>query len=149
MRCPYCNSDSDKVIETRTPEGGQFIRRRRICLHCNRRYTTVEKVANPQLYVIKRDGGRQPFDPKKLKDGIMLSCVKRPVNGDQIDKLVEQVEIEIAKNHREMKTQEIGDIVITALRDIDEVAFIRFASVYKSFKNGEQFLEEIQSLLRR
>ena len=149
MKCPNCEGNDDRVVDSRPSEDGTSIRRRRECLLCGSRFTTYEKLENIPLMVIKKDGSRQPFDRQKLLIGIMKSCEKRPVTTQQIEDLIDQVE-RAAGNalKREISTSEIGELVLKELRKIDEVAYIRFASVYRAFGDIRSFFREISSLLQ-
>lgn len=147
MRCPYCGFEEDKVIDSRTAQDGKSIRRRRECLECGRRYTTYEYVEKVALMVLKNDGRREPFDRQKLRRGLELACNKRPVSGKKIDALVEEIEDGLLNLSRgEITSQEIGERVIEKLKDLDEVAYVRFASVYRKFQDKEQFFQEIKKL---
>ncbi|HPX92911.1 MAG TPA: transcriptional regulator NrdR [Bacillota bacterium] len=149
MRCPNCEGNDDRVVDSRPSDDGTTIRRRRECLLCGTRFTTYERIENIPLMVIKKDGSRQPFDRQKLLIGIMKSCEKRPVTTQQIEELIDQVE-RAADNalKREITTSEIGELVLKQLRKIDEVAYIRFASVYRAFGDIRSFFGEISSLLQ-
>jgi transcriptional repressor NrdR len=149
VRCPNCEGNDDRVVDSRPSDDGTTIRRRRECLLCGTRFTTYERIENIPLMVIKKDGSRQPFDRQKLLIGIMKSCEKRPVTTQQIEELIDQVE-RAADNalKREITTSEIGELVLKQLRKIDEVAYIRFASVYRAFGDIRSFFGEISSLLQ-
>jgi len=149
LKCPNCEGNDDRVVDSRPSDDGTTIRRRRECLLCGSRFTTYEKLENLPLMVIKKDGSRQPFDRQKLLIGIMKSCEKRPVTTQQIEELIDQVE-RAAGNalKREISTSEIGELVLKQLRRIDEVAYIRFASVYRAFGDIRSFFKEISSLLQ-
>ena len=148
MKCPNCEGNDDKVVDSRPAEDGSSIRRRRECLLCGTRFTTYEKLEDMPLVVIKKDGSRQSFDRQKLLNGIMKSCEKRPITTQQIEKLIDNVE-RAAGNalKREITTSVIGELVLKHLRGIDEVAYIRFASVYRAFSDISSFFSEIESLL--
>ncbi len=147
MQCPFCGMDQDKVVDTRSRNNGRVIRRRRLCEHCGRRFITVEEIENKTLAVVKSDNRREPFDRHKLLEGIQIACNKRPVSIDQIEKLVERVESEIESEFvREVESRQIGELVIRHLRELDEVAYVRFASVYRNFKDKEEFLRELNQL---
>lgn len=150
MKCPNCEGNDDRVVDSRPAEDGSFIRRRRECLLCGRRFTTYEKLEDIPLMVIKKDGSRQPFDRQKLLIGIMKSCEKRPVTTRQIEDLIDQVE-RAAGNalKREISSREIGELVLKELKDLDEVAYIRFASVYRDFGDIRSFLLEISKLFEK
>lgn len=150
MRCPFCGHDEDKVIDSRPSDEGSAIRRRRECISCGARFTTYEKVENLPLLVIKKDGTREPFDREKLMSGLMKSCQKRPVSTLQIEGLVNSIEIQTQNSlKREISSREIGEMVMEGLKQIDEVAYVRFASVYRQFKDVNSFLDELKSMLRK
>lgn len=150
MKCPFCGHDEDKVIDSRPSDEGSAIRRRRECISCNARFTTYEKVENLPLVVIKKDGTRQPFDRDKLISGIMKACEKRPITTAQIENLVNSIETQSQNSlKREIMSQEIGEMVMERLKVIDEVAYVRFASVYRQFKDVNSFLEELNEMLNR
>ena len=147
MKCPSCEGNDDKVIDSRPAEDGSSIRRRRECLLCGARFTTYERVEDLPLMVIKKDGSRQPFDRQKLIIGIMKSCEKRPITTGQIERLIDNIEC-TANNalRREISTAEIGEQVLKQLSAIDEVAYVRFASVYRAFSDINSFVSEISAL---
>lgn len=150
MRCPFCGHDEDRVIDSRPAEEGAAIRRRRECISCGRRFTTYEKVENLPLLVVKKDGTRQPYDRDKLISGLLKSCEKRPVSTVQIEKLADSVELQIQNSlRREISSQEIGEMVMVHLKQLDEVAYVRFASVYRQFKDVNSFLQELNDMLNR
>lgn len=150
MRCPYCKEDRDKVIDTRPGEDGYVTRRRRECLECGRRYTTHERLEEMPLRVIKKNNQRVPFDRAKILGGILRSVEKRPVSQDTAEALVDQIESEILEHfEREVTTTEIGEMVMRKLREVDTVAYIRFASVYREFKEVGEFLREIDTIAKR
>lgn len=147
MRCPYCGQNEDKVVDTRPRDDGQIIRRRRRCLKCGRRFVTVEEIEDKALSVIKSDGRSEPYDRKKLMKGIQIACIKRPVTIEQIESIVEKIESEIGSEFiKEIESRKIGEIVTKFLRQLDEVAYVRFASVYRKFKDKEEFLKELKDL---
>ena len=149
MRCPHCGSIEDKVIESRQNASGSSIRRRRECLDCNYRFTSYEKIEEKPLMVVKRDGRREVFDLSKLEKGIQLSLQKRPVSQKKIEQMIHSVEDEAiiqSKNTREIVSHDLGDIVLKKLFALDGIAYVRFASVYKMFKNVEEFINEIEKL---
>lgn len=147
MRCPKCGTQDDKVIDSRSSREGSVIRRRRECLGCQHRYTTYEEVEQDELVVIKRDGRRETFSKEKLKAGIARSCEKRPVSPEVIDDLVEKVADSIRNQfEREVPFRAIGEAVIIGLRDIDPVAYVRFASIYRRFDEAGDFLEAVKKL---
>ena len=150
MRCPFCGHDEDKVIDSRPSDEGSAIRRRRECLTCGSRFTTYEKIENLPLLVIKKDGSRQPFDRDKLISGILKSCEKRPVSTAQIESLVSSIEAQHQNAlKREISSREIGEMVMEGLKQIDEVAYVRFASVYRQFKEINSFLHELNEILNK
>ncbi len=145
MRCPACGADEDRVVDTRSRNDGKSVRRKRLCLKCGRRFFTVEEIEDKSVSVIKRDGRREPYDRKKLVLSIQLACTKRPVPVDAIETLVEAIESEMDFVH-EIDSRRIGEKVIGALRQLDEVAYVRFASVYRNFRDKEEFLRELNDL---
>ena len=148
MKCPYCGYDEDRVSDSRPVDDGASIRRRRECLSCKRRFTTYETVEKVSFVVVKKDGSRQPFDREKLIKGTLTSCIKRPVTLSQVENIVSQIEVENSNlANREIPSREIGEQVMAKLKDIDEVAYIRFASVYKEFEDVHSFLAELQTML--
>lgn len=148
MKCPYCGYSDSKVIDSRPADDGATIRRRRECLACQKRFTTYEIIERLPLVVIKRDGSRQSFDKVKLINGIVRACEKRPVTMAVIEKIAEEIEQELQSAlEREITTAEIGEMVMTRLKNVDEVAYVRFASVYRSFKDINTFMEELSKLL--
>ncbi|MEY3172679.1 MAG: Transcriptional repressor NrdR [Planctomycetota bacterium] len=147
VRCPYCRHDETKVIDSRTSQD-LSIRRRRECLSCERRFTTYERIEESPIRVIKKDGTRVPFDREKIRFGVEKACYKRPVSPEQIDALVGTVEATIYEDgEREVSSRRIGELVFNALRDLDKVAFVRFASVYREFQDVNDFVEELQPIL--
>ena len=149
MRCPFCKKDTDKVIDSRSAHAGASVRRRRECLECSRRFTTYEKVEEITLYVIKRNGRRDVFDREKIKRGLMLACKKRPVSMEKIEDVVNRIEIELyEKYEREVKSTKIGDLLIRELKGLDHVAYVRFASVYRDFKDVSEFMSEVRTVLK-
>jgi transcriptional repressor NrdR len=151
MHCPFCDADKEslKVIDSRTCEGGKAIRRRRQCLKCEKRFTTYERIEDTvKLTVIKKDGGRQPFDRAKIRTGLERACFKRPVGEDELDRLVDDVEEEITRSYdREVPTETVGKLVADRLRRLDQVAYVRFASVYRRFKTVEELMEEARAVI--
>jgi transcriptional repressor NrdR len=148
MRCPYCQIDNDRVIDSRASEDGMAIRRRRECLGCHRRYTTFERVEEVSIKVIKKDGNRVPFDRTKIKSGLEKACWKRPISDGQIEAAVSAVEREIYDRFdSEVETRDIGELVMQQLAKLDQVAYVRFASVYREFKDARDFVEELQPIL--
>ena len=148
MKCPYCSYLESKVIDSRPAEEGTSIRRRRECLSCQKRFTTYEIVERVPLIVVKRDGSRQSFDKSKVINGMVRACEKRPVTMAQIEHIADEIEQELQGSlEREIATQEIGEMVMSRLKDVDEVAYVRFASVYRSFKDITTFMEELSKIL--
>lgn len=150
MRCPYCRVDNDKVIDSRGSDDGHTIRRRRECLGCKRRYTTYERVEEMEIKVVKKDGVREPFNREKIKQGLAKACWKRPISDSQIDNAVAQIESDVYANYEsEIETAELGEIVMKRLAQLDQVAFVRFASVYREFKDVRDFVDELQPMLKK
>ncbi len=148
MKCPYCGSLDNKVTDSRLKNSGSSIRRRRACLSCKRRFTTYEYVEEMPLMVIKKDGRREPFDRKKLLAGILKACEKRPVGMDKIEEIVDNVERMLNQNfEQEVSSSEIGELLMKHLYELDEIAYVRFASVYRQFKDINQFMKELKGLL--
>ncbi len=148
MKCPYCGKEEDKVIDSRSVQEGKAVRRRRQCLSCCKRFTTYEYVENVSLLIVKNDGRREPFDRQKLRTGIELACKKRPVGSKRIDAMVDEIEEKLLSMSKgEIESSVMGEIVMEKLREIDEVAYVRFASVYRKFQDKEQFLDELKKLL--
>ena len=148
MRCPFCRNTEDKVIDSRTSGEGMSIRRRRECLKCSKRFTTYEYVENAPMMVVKRDGSRKQFDREKIKAGIMRACEKRPISMDKIEQIVEEIEREVQKKaDKEVKSTVIGNMVMDRLYALDEVAYVRFASVYRRFKDVSSFKKELKKFL--
>ena len=148
MKCRYCASTESKVIDSRPTEDGSAIRRRRECINCGKRFTTYEKIEEIPIMVVKRDGRREPFDSEKIRVGIRKACEKRPIAADVQDKVVEDVTREVFNTlASEVTTRDIGEIVMKRLKDVDEVAYVRFASVYREFKDTQTFMKELQRLL--
>jgi transcriptional repressor NrdR len=149
MKCPYCSHQEDKVIDSRPTDEGATIRRRRECLGCQKRYTTYEKVEYMPLMVIKKDKSRQPYSREKLMNGILRACEKRPVSVDRIDHLIDNIESQIYSTlEREVTSTAIGEKVMEELRKLDEVAYVRFASVYRQFKDINTFMDELQKIIK-
>ena len=147
MKCPYCSHPEDKVIDSRPTDEGATIRRRRECLGCQKRYTTYEKVEYMPLMVIKKDKSRQQYNREKLMNGILRACEKRPVSISEIDNLIDNVESQIYNTlEREVTSTEIGEKVMEEIRKLDEVAYVRFASVYRQFKDIDTFMDELQKI---
>lgn len=148
MKCPYCGCIENKVIDSRLSLGGEVTRRRRECNECERRYTTYERIELALPLIIKKDRRREPFDREKLLAGIRRACVKRPIAWERIDKLVSDVEKEISESgEKEVVSAKVGELVMAGLRELDQVAYVRFASVYRSFKDVHEFMAELSELL--
>lgn len=148
MKCPFCSFEESKVIDSRPTDEGERIRRRRECISCGKRFTTYEIIESVPVMVVKRDKSRQPFDRTKLFNGIMRACEKRPVSVDVVEKIVNEIEAEIQNSlDREVTSVKIGELVMDKLKDIDEVAYVRFASVYRQFKDINTFMSELKKLL--
>ena len=148
MKCPYCGYAESKVIDSRPAEEGATIRRRRECLACNRRFTTYEIMERLPIVVVKRDGSRQAFDKMKVMNGMIRACEKRPVALSSMEQVADEIETELQSSlEREVSTTEIGEMVMKRLKDLDEVAYVRFASVYRQFKDINTFMDELTKLL--
>lgn len=148
MKCPYCSYDEDKVIDSRPTDEGATIRRRRECLNCHKRYTTYEKVEYLPIMVIKKDGSRQPYDREKVRKGILRACEKRSISMNQIESILDYIESQINNSlEREVTSEFIGELVMEKLKELDEVAYVRFASVYRQFKDINTFMNELNKLL--
>jgi len=147
MKCPFCGFEEDRVIDSRPTEEGYAIRRRRECLDCKKRFTTYENIERKPLMVIKKDNSRQVFDSSKLLNRLLIACAKRPVSISVLEKIVSDIEGIFYKDHlREVSSTEIGDEVMDCLKEIDEVAYVRFASVYKDFSDIDTFTKEIRKI---
>ena len=150
MKCPFCGLDNDKVIDSRSNNGGFSIRRRRECLGCQRRFTTYERVEQASIKVVKKDGAREPFDHAKIQSGLEKACWKRPVSDEQIRQLIETIEREVHDCYEsEVPAEKIGEIIMQHLRQVDQVAYVRFASVYRQFEDVHDFVDELQPMLRQ
>lgn len=148
MKCPYCSEENTRVIDSRPAEDNSSIRRRRECDQCGKRFTTYEKVETIPLIVIKKDRNREAYNRKKIQDGILSSCHKRPVPIEEIEATIDAIENEIFKLERkEISSTEIGEIVMNHLKDLDQVAYVRFSSVYREFKDVNTFMNELKKLL--
>jgi len=146
MKCPFCDSDEDKVIESRPLNDGEAVRRRRECLKCQGRFTSYERIEIRPIFVIKKDNRREPFDREKLMKGITISVQKRPISMDQIETIVDNIEKNISTTDREFESVELGKMVMNELERLDPVAYVRFASVYREFKSVKEFVEEIETI---
>ncbi|MHC4237736.1 MAG: transcriptional regulator NrdR [Planctomycetota bacterium] len=149
MRCPFCKEDNDKVIDSRSSEGGRIIRRRRECIECQRRFTTYEKIGEAsKLNVIKKDGTRVPYDRDKLIGGLQKACYKRPVSAERIQEVADRIEEEIFRNYdKEVSAMFVGEQAMRFLRKVDNVAYIRFASVYREFTDAGDLLDEVRQAI--
>ena len=149
MRCPFCKEDNDKVIDSRSSEGGRIIRRRRECIECSRRFTTYEKIGESfKLNVIKKDGTRVPYDRDKLIAGLQKACYKRPVSAEKIQEVADRIEEEIFRNYdKEVSALFVGEQAMRFLRKVDKVAYIRFASVYRDFTDAGDLLDEVSQAI--
>lgn len=150
MKCPYCNEDDTKVIDSRPADDNCSIRRRRQCERCGKRFTTYEKLETMPLMVIKKDDSRETYDRSKIESGVIRSCHKRPVSTQQINAMIDDIENKIFNlEEKEVATSVIGELVMGSLKDLDEVAYVRFASVYREFKDVNTFMEELGKLLKK
>lgn len=150
MKCPFCRVDNDRVTDSRASEDGFAIRRRRECVHCRRRYTTYERIEEQAIKVVKKDGVRVPFERDKIKRGLQKACWKRPISDEQIEAVVTVVEAEIFANfENEVDSRYLGELVMQHLRKLDQVAYVRFASVYREFEDVRDFVEELQPMLEK
>ena len=148
MKCPYCGSDDTRVIDSRPADDNYSIRRRRICDNCNKRFTTYEKVETIPLIIIKKDNNREQYDRAKIESGVLRACHKRPVSATQITQLVDEVENEISTlEDKEIPSRVNGEIVMKKLKDLDAVAYVRFASVYREFKDVDSFMDELKGFI--
>lgn len=148
MKCPFCSSDNTRVIDSRPADDNSSIRRRRLCDDCGKRFTTYEKVETIPLIVIKKDNNREQYDRAKIEAGVLRACHKRPVSANQINKLVDEVEVEIFnREEKELSSSQIGEIVMNKLESLDPVAYVRFASVYREFKDVDTFMNELKKIL--
>lgn len=149
MKCPFCQADNDRVIDSRASEDGFAIRRRRECLDCRRRYTTYERVERTVMKVVKKDGARVPFDRNKLKLGLEKACWKRPISDVRLEAIVSEIENHIEANFdSEVQSRYIGELMMQQLRELDQVAYVRFASVYRQFEDVQDFVDELKPMLR-
>ena len=149
MKCPFCAHPDDKVVDSRTIKDGELIRRRRECLSCTKRFTTYERIEEIPLMVAKKDGRREPFDRSKIVIGILKACEKRPVSIEQIEDLVDRIEKSINSSmEKEVSSEKIGAMVMEELRNLDEVAYVRFASVYRQFRDIDEFMDVLKTLYR-
>ena len=148
MRCPFCQADNDRVSDSRASEDGQAIRRRRQCLACKHRYTTYERIERTHLKVVKKDGARVPYDRNKLKLGLEKACWKRPISDAQLEAVLWHVENQVeTRFESEVESRHLGELVMAQLRDLDQVAYVRFASVYRQFEDAHDFVDELRPML--
>ena len=149
MRCPFCHRDDDRVLDTRAAKDGYVVRRKRVCTSCNRRFTTNEQIEQTCIRVVKRDQTREPFDREKIRRGIERACSKRPINSAKIEEVVQSIEADIYTAYEdEVSTDQLGETVIKYLAELDDVAYIRFASVYREFHDAEDFIQAISAIAR-
>ncbi|MFA7677513.1 MAG: transcriptional regulator NrdR [Candidatus Omnitrophota bacterium] len=150
MKCPYCNSSENKVTDSRETSEGVAIRRRRECLNCNKRFTTYEYVEKTPLMVIKKDGRREPFSHQKILSGLLKACEKRPVSVEKLEVIVNEIEAELQKRfEQELESHFVGELVMEKLAKLDDVAYVRFASVYRQFKDINQFMRELKDVFSK
>ncbi len=148
MKCPFCGHENTRVIDSRPAEENNSIRRRRVCDDCDKRFTTYEKVETIPLIVIKKDNNREPYDRSKIEAGVLRACHKRPISANQISQLVDEVETDIFnREEREISSQAIGEMVMNKLKDLEAVAYVRFASVYREFKDINTFMDELKKVI--
>ena len=148
MKCPFCSSENTRVIDSRPADDNNSIRRRRMCDECGKRFTTYEKVETIPLIVIKKDNNREQYNRSKIEAGVLRACHKRPISANDINKLIDDVETEIfAREEKEIPSDEIGEIVMDKIKDLDDVAYVRFASVYREFKDVNTFMSELKKML--
>lgn len=148
MKCPFCGHENTRVIDSRPAEDNNSIRRRRVCDECDKRFTTYEKVETIPLIIVKKDENREAFDRTKIESGILRACHKRPVSAKQIQQIVDDIEVEIfSREDKEIPSSIIGELVMDKLKDVDSVAYVRFASVYREFKDINTFMDELKKVL--
>lgn len=149
MRCPFCGKEDTKVIDSRLLDDNS-IRRRRLCEECNKRFTTYERLEQPEIIVVKKNNTVETYDKSKIKKGIVQACTKRPVSVEEIDRIVNEVETEVfANNEKKVRSVDIGELILQKLKALDEVAYIRFASVYRNFKEVDNFGEEVENIKKK
>ena len=149
MKCPYCNHENTRVIDSRPAEENNSIRRRRICDECGKRFTTYEKIETIPLIIIKKDNNRETYDRAKVEAGVLRACHKRPVSAQQITRMVDEVENDIfSREDKEISSDVIGELVMNKLKEVDAVAYVRFASVYREFKDVNTFMDELKKILK-
>ena len=150
MKCPFCSHENTRVIDSRPAEENNSIRRRRVCDECNKRFTTYEKIETIPLIIIKKDNNREAYDRSKIEAGVLRACHKRPVSAEQINQLVEEIEVEIFNMEaKEIPSQIIGELVMNKLKDLEAVAYVRFASVYREFKDINTFMDELKKVISK
>ncbi len=150
MKCPYCHSSTDRVVDSRETQDGQVVRRRRECLECQKRFTSYERIEEVPYMVIKKDGQRDPFNREKLLKGLLTACQKRPVGVADLEKIVDEVEAMFSNaKDKEISSEAIGNHVVNRLKDLDKVAYVRFASVYKQFQDVDEFMDELSKIIRK
>lgn len=150
MKCPYCGHPEDKVVDSRSSSENDFIRRRRECLKCQRRFTTYEHIEKIPLMVVKKNGQRQPYDRNKIMAGLLKACEKRPVSAQRIESLLDTIERTLLRRHdKEVKSSQIGELIMKRLHATDQVAYVRFASVYREFKDISEFMKELKDILKK
>lgn len=148
MKCPFCGQDNTRVVDSRPAEDNSSIRRRRLCDVCGKRFTTYEKVETIPLIVIKKDNNREQYDRSKIEAGVLRACHKRPISANDINKMIDEVETELfSREDKEIPSDEIGAIVMDKIKDLDDVAYVRFASVYREFKDVNTFMSELKKML--
>lgn len=148
MKCPYCSTDDSKVIDSRPTSENNSIRRRRECIKCNARFTTYERIEDQPIIIVKKDETREEFNPNKVMNGMIRACEKRPVSAQQMEQAVSRIEQKLANMmKKEIRSKEVGELVMQELKDLDEIAYVRFASVYKSFKDIDTFVSELKKIL--
>lgn len=150
MKCPFCGNPEDRVIDSRTSKEGNAIRRRRECLECAKRFTSYERVEDLVPLVVKKDGRREPFDMNKIKNGLRISCKKRPIGTDRLDEIVDNIEKKlVGLGVKEVQSTWIGEQIMSELKDLDKVAYVRFASVYRQFKDINDLMDEVKTLFEQ
>ena len=150
MKCPFCNHNEDKVIDSRETAESTAVRRRRECINCGKRFTTYEYIEKTPLMVIKKDGRREPFNRQKILNGLLKACEKRPVSMEIMESMVSEVELDVQKKfEQEIESRQLGEIVVEKLAKLDDVAYVRFASVYRQFKDINQFMREMREILSK
>jgi len=150
MKCPYCGYPEDKVVDSRSSRENDSIRRRRECLRCQRRFTTYEHIEEIPLMVIKKNGQRQPFDRNKIMAGLLKACEKRPISAERVESILDTVERALLKRHnKEVPSWQIGELIMKKLHSVDQVAYVRFASVYREFKDVSEFMKELKDLVKK